>query len=107
MLSPNTVARIKACKGVYSIGDTAKYFHCSKSSVHAIWTGKRHRDIVEAPEPANIISSRVDAQTILEDGRTLLQRGMKVTEAAAVLGVGKTTLYDHLRSEGVQPCYFF
>ena len=107
MMHPNLVSRIKSCKGLYSVGDTAKYFNVSKSTVHDLWSGRYRRDVPEAPEPPNVKTTRVSPDVILEDGRRLLERGMKIEEAAAKLGVSPSTLRRHLNKEGVQPCYFF
>ena len=106
MINPDIIARIKACQNVYSIGDTANYFGVSKSTVHRIWNGA-HSEIAPAEEPANIKSSRIPSDVIVEDGKTLLARGMKVTEVADALGVSKTTVYNRLKDAGVSPCYFF
>lgn len=106
MINPDVVARIKACQGVYSVGDTANYFGVSKSTVHRIWNGA-HSHVAPAEEPANINSSRIPSDVIVEDGKRLLARGMKVTQVAQALGVSKTTVYDRLKEAGVQPCYFF
>ena len=98
MINPNTVARIKACQGVYGLRDTAKYFNVSPATVHNVWTGKRHSDVPEAPEPPNVISTRVSPDVIVEDGRTLLERyNGDYEKAAAELGVSSTTLYRHTR----------
>lgn len=107
MINPDIAARIKACNGVYSIRDTANYFNVSKDTVHRIWTGRAHTNVSPASEPANIKSSRVPAEVIIEDGRTLLQRGLSVSQVAERLGVSKTTVYDRLKEIGVQPCYFY
>lgn len=100
------VSRIKACQGVYSVGDTANYFRVSKSTVHDIWSGKRHGNVMPDSEPANIVSSRVPADVVVEDGQMLLARGMTVAQAAAQIGIGKSTMYDRLREAGIKPCYF-
>lgn len=98
MLNPDTVARIKACQGVYSLRDTARHFNVSPATVHKAWHGKTHTDVPAALEPPNVISKRVSADIIVEDGRTLLQRGLSLQEAADQIGVGKTTLYNHMRT---------
>lgn len=96
MIDAQTVARIKACKNMYSIGDTARYFNVSKSTVHDIWTGKRHRN-VEATEPAEINATRIRADLLLDDAQTLLERGMTVREVADTLGVAPITINRHLK----------
>lgn len=107
MLNPELAARIKACNGLYSVGDTSKYFSVSKSTVHGIWSGNRHTGVIAASEADNIISSRITPDVLIEDGTTLLQRGLTVVQAAAALGVSKTTMYDRLRAEGRYPIYIF
>lgn len=106
MIDIQTIAQIKACEGVYSMGDTARHFGVSKDTVHRIWTGKAHTNVPAAVEPANVISTRVPAEVIVEDGERLLGRGMSVAEAARQLGVSKTTMYQRLKEAGVTPCYF-
>jgi transposase len=105
VISPDTAARIKACRGVYSIGDTARHFGVAKSTVHGIWTGKRHEQVYET-EPVNIKSSRIAPDILVDDGKTLIRRGMSVAEAADALGVSKSTLYAHFNRAGVQAWYF-
>lgn len=99
MLPLDTIARIKACRGVYTLGDTARHFHVSKDTVHNIWSGKRHTRIAEAPEPPNVITARVSPDVIKEDGRTLLERGMSINEAAVEIGVSPNTLRKHIKEE--------
>jgi len=96
---PETIARIKACRGLYSTGDTAKFFGVSKSLVHDVWTGSRHGS-VEASEAPNIRSTRIAPDLLIDEAQTLLERGMKVPEVADELGVHGTTVYRHMKKQG-------
>lgn len=98
-LTADKAARIKACRGVYSLRDTARHFNVSPATVHAVWHNKRHTDVPEAPEPPNVKSTRISPDIIVEEGRTLLERGLSLQEAADEIGVGRTTLYTHLRQQ--------
>jgi transposase-like protein len=106
MISPDKAARIAACNGIYSIGDTARHFRVSKSTVYNIWTGKTHKNVMSV-EPANVRTSRVPSDILIEDGTTLLRRGKTVAQAADELGVAASTLYAHLNKAGVQTAWFF
>jgi transposase len=105
MISPDKAARIAACHGVYSVGDTARHFAVSKSTVHNIWTGRTHKNVMQA-EPVNVRTSRVPSDILIEDGTTLLRRGRSVAQAAQELGVATSTLYAHLNRAGVSAWYF-
>lgn len=107
MINPDTAARIKACQGVYSMGDTAKYFGVSKRTVHSLWHGKTHVDVSPAPEAVNINSSRIPHDVIAQDVQTLLGRGMTIEEAAQEIGVSRTTVFQARKKAGVQQWYFF
>jgi predicted DNA-binding protein (UPF0251 family) len=106
MLNPETVARIKACQGVYSLSDCARHFGVSKGSVHNVWNGKYHSQVQPANEPDNVRTTRVSKDVIHEDGRVLLERGLNVREAAAELGVSHVTLRKVLKEGGTKLCYF-
>lgn len=97
-MSPDTVARIKACKGVYSVRDTANFFGVSKTTVHEIWMGRRHVGVSPA-EPPNIQSTRKLVDT--QDVRNLLARGYNITQIAIALGVSRSTIYDRLNAAPV------
>lgn len=97
-LTPDMVARIKACRGVYSVGDTARHFGISKSTVSDLWNNKRYTDVCAAPEPDNVITSRVPAAVVREEAHVLLQRGLNAEEVARTIGVARSTLYEHIGS---------
>ena len=99
MINAGLVAQIKACKGVYSLGATARHFNVSKGTVHNVWHGRTHTAVPEAPEPPNVISPRVSPEIIYEDGRTLLERGLSVSAAAAAVGVSRNTFVNYMREE--------
>lgn len=101
----DTAARIKACKGLYSIGDCAKHFGVSKRTVHSIWHGETHRHVREASEAPNVKTSRVHPDIVREDGKTLLARGLSMKEAAVVIGVSPTTLRNHLQDSPMLVVY--
>lgn len=87
MLSPDLVARIKACKGVYSLNDTARHFTVSKDTVHRIWHRKAHTDVQAATEAPYVKRARVPANEIREEAAWLLSAGTSVEEVAQQLGV--------------------
>jgi len=91
-LSKEQVAEIKACEGVYSVGDVARYYNLSKSTVHDIWTGVLHRDVEPADDVAEIPTKRVRAIVIEEDAPVYLQRGYDYKRCAEALGIHVTTL---------------
>lgn len=101
-LHPDTVARIKACHSVYSVGDTARHFNVSKSTVHDIWTGRRHTNTPAAPEPDNVKVSRISPDIIAEDAAVLMDRGMSLSEVAEAIGVSPNTVRKH--TGGAAPC---
>lgn len=105
-MSPEKVARIKACKGTYSVRDTARFFGESKTAVHDIWQGKRYTHTPPALEVDDVICTRVSRDIVVEDAPILLSRGLNVVETAQALGVGKTRLYQVLKEEGISPAYF-
>ena len=95
-LSEDTIARVKACKGVYSCGDVARHFAISKSTVSDLWNDKRYTHLSPAPEPDNVASSRVSRAVVQEDAPLLLSRGMKPNEVAEHIGISERTLYRHI-----------
>ena len=97
MMSPDKAARIKACHGVYTVGDTARYFGVSKSTVHDIWRGKTHVHVSPALEPDNVKVTRVSREVISEDGPVLLMRGHSPAQAAHALGVSERTFKRHMQ----------
>lgn len=97
MINPAVVAQIKACEGVYSLSDTARFFNVAKATVHRIWSGQRHTDVPEAPEPPNVISTRVSPDIIRSDAQVLLERhNGNVRKAAVDIGVHPSTLYRYI-----------
>lgn len=98
MLSMDKIARIKACRGVYSTGDTARHFGISKSTVHDVWNDKRYGAVAPSPEPDNVVSTRVSRAVVQEDAPLLLSRGLSPTDVAHTLGISRSTLYRHIGS---------
>lgn len=91
MLNPRTAAQIKACRGVYSVGDTARHFQVSKGTVHNIWQGRTH-SAVRPSEAPYVNRSRVPASQIREDAEWLLRAGTPVEEVAKRIGVTPSRL---------------
>lgn len=92
MINPDTAGRIKACRGVYSVGDTAKHFGVSKDTVHRIWTEKAHTDVPVAPETPYVNRSRVPASEVKEEATWLIRAGSTVEEAAQRIGVSPSRI---------------
>jgi len=86
MVDPRKAAQIKACRGVYSVRDTAKHFNVSVGTVHNIWQGRTH-EAVRASEAPFVNRARVPASQIREDAEWLLRSGSSVEEAAQRIGV--------------------
>ena len=95
-MKAETVSSIKACRGIYSVGDTARHFKVSKSTVHDIWTGKTHGYVPEE-EPPYITTTRVPKAVILEDYPILKERGYSKEEIANHFGIARSTLYSVLK----------
>lgn len=95
-LTTDEVARMKACEGIYSIGDVAHYFGVSKTTVHYAWSGKRHSEIEAADDIEDIPTSRVRREVIEEDAPVYLARGYDYDRTAEALGISKRTLYRYL-----------
>lgn len=84
------------------MGDTARHFNVSKSTVHDLWHEKRHTSVPEAPEAPNVITSRVSPDCIAADLPIVLEdaRG-NVREAAVRMGIPRSTLQRHIAKEGI------
>ena len=95
-MSTEVAAAIKACQGIYSMGDTAKHFSISKSTVFNIWHGNTHTGVAPTEAPW-IKPSRVSKDVIKEDYPVLRQRGWSIDQIASHLGVGRTTVYKTIK----------
>ena len=88
-LSPDQALEALACREVYTVGDTARHFGVSKSTIARLW--RFDRDTADLPEPPNIWHTRTTDDLILADGQLLLNRGLTLDQAAAHLGVSTMT----------------
>jgi transposase len=87
-LDPKTVAQIKASQdNGYSLGDVARHFAVSKSTVSRIW----------ATEAPRITTARTPRAYLAEDAVILQKRGMSAHQIAAHLGVSRQTVWRALK----------
>ena len=87
VINPDTAARIKACRGVYTLSDTARQFGVSKDSVHRIWQDKAFTGVEAAAETPYVAKARKSAEEIREDAEWILRTGGSIEEAAVRIGV--------------------
>lgn len=91
MINPRTAAQIKACKGVYSVRDTARHFNVSPGTVHNIWQNRTHSHVI-ATEAPYVNRAKVPSHVIKEDAEWLLSNGTPLDEVAARIGVSKESI---------------
>lgn len=82
---------IYACKDLYTVMDTARYWGVDKSTVRAIFD-MVVRDDETPPPPPNIEGTKTTPDLIVADTQILLDRGMSLTEVAAYLGCEVSTI---------------
>lgn len=105
-LDPQTVAKIKACRGVYPLTDTARQFSVAKSTVSDIWYGRTHA-AVSPTETPNVQVSRLGPEVIREEVAVLRGRGYNMREIAEQLNTPLSTLYRKagaVEKSGGTPC---
>ena len=93
MLNPDTAARIKACRGVYSVRDTARHFNVSVGTVQNIWHGRTHVQVSPTETPW-VERRRRPVAEIQEEASFLLSTGSSVEETAQRLGVGQRRIKE-------------
>lgn len=93
------VASLKACKGLYSVGDTARHFGVSKGTVWNVWHGRTHTDVRPVEEAPRLTTTRVKPEIIKEDYPILKNRGLTPDEIASYFGIAKTTLWRYTGGE--------
>lgn len=92
MLDTSTVEYIKASEGVYRASDVARHYKVHRSTVCRIWQGQIHNGVRPAPDFPDI-TTPLRAGDLAESVLTLLERGMRVKEVAAELGISERTVY--------------
>lgn len=84
-------AGMKACRGIYSVGDTAKHYGVSKGTVWNVWNNVTHADVKPSEAPY-IQKTRVPWTEIREEYSYLNDNGYTIETIAKRIGVSVGTV---------------
>ena len=91
-LTTDAVANIKASEAIYRASDVAKAYGVNRSTVHRIWTGAGHSEVLPAYEPPDI-ETKARPSELADDIQLLAQRGWSAQQIADHLNIAVSSVY--------------